>query len=82
MVDLSDMCSFIMMRINTFLDNELDEDTANDVREHLSACESCVDEVATWTALRAALKQTYEPEKCPPSLLERVTAQIRASAGA
>ncbi|MDR0848027.1 MAG: zf-HC2 domain-containing protein [Propionibacteriaceae bacterium] len=76
MADLSQMCSFVMMRVNAFLDDELDEETANEVREHLGACESCLDEVTTWTGLRMALKHAYEPGKCPTSVLDKVTAEI------
>ena len=79
MGDISEMCSFVMERINTFLDMELDEDTANSMREHLSACETCVDEVSVWQALRTAIKNAHMPQRCSSDLVERVTAKIRAT---
>lgn len=80
MADLSAMCSFVMMRINALLDDELDEATANQVREHISNCEHCLEEVEIWIAIRNAIKSAYAPNPAPPSLIERVGAQIRNSA--
>ena len=77
MANLSEMCSFVMMRINALLDDELDEDTADEVRDHLSKCEHCLDEVEVWSAIRTAVKQAYAPSPAPQSLIDRITANIR-----
>ena len=77
MDDLSQMCSFVMMRINAFLDNELDEDTADRVRIHLSTCEECLGEIEIWQAIRHAVKQAYSPKPAPQSLVDKVTQRIR-----
>ncbi|MCL2785506.1 MAG: zf-HC2 domain-containing protein [Propionibacteriaceae bacterium] len=76
MTDLSQMCSFVMMRINAFLDNELDEETADDVRIHIANCDECINEVEIWTRIRGAIKQAYEPVTAPVSLIEKITARI------
>jgi len=70
------MCSFVMMRINALLDDELDEPTADQVRDHLSKCENCLDEVEVWTAIRAAVKHAYAPGHAPQSLIDKITANI------
>jgi len=78
MSDLASMCSFVMMQINALLDDELDEETADQVREHLALCEECVDEIEIWSTIRAAVRAAYAPQPAPASLVERVTAQIHA----
>lgn len=67
-----------MMRINAFLDHELDEKVADQMRVHLSECEECLNEVEIWTMIRTAVKKAYEPDPAPASLLEKVTARIRS----
>ena len=76
MADLSHMCSFVMMRINAFLDDELDEQTADEVRLHLSNCAECMDEVEIWTTIRTAVKNAHTTQAAPESLLERVTCEL------
>jgi len=77
MYDISEMCSFVMMRINVFLDNELDEDTADQVRLHLSSCEECFEEAEIWASIRLAVKKAYAPGVAPQSLLDKVSSRIR-----
>ncbi|MDR0487874.1 MAG: zf-HC2 domain-containing protein [Propionibacteriaceae bacterium] len=77
MADYSQMCSFVMMRINAFLDNELDDEVADQMRVHLSQCEECLNEIEIWTMIRSAVKHAYEPEPAPPALIDKVTERIR-----
>ena len=76
MGDLASICSFVMMQINALLDDELDEETADKVREHLSQCEDCVNEIEIWSMIRSAVKETYAPKTAPQSLVDRVTKHI------
>ena len=76
MTDLSQMCSFVMMRINSFLDNELDETTADEVRHHISNCDECLSEIEIWTRIRSAVKQAYVPVLAPESLIDKITDRI------
>jgi mycothiol system anti-sigma-R factor len=71
------MCTFVMMRINALLDDELDEEAADHVREHLSVCETCLDEIEIWSAIRSAVKHAYAPQRAPQSLIDRVSAHLR-----
>jgi anti-sigma factor (TIGR02949 family) len=77
MSDLSQMCSFVMMRINALLDDELDDATADQVRNHLSECENCLDEIEVWSAIKAAVRRAYAPSPAPQSLIDKVTQNIR-----
>ena len=77
MADLSQMCSFVMMQINALLDDELDEVTADRVRNHLSNCAECMDEVEIWTTIRSAVKNAHPEGTAPQSLISRVSCQLR-----
>jgi len=79
MVDLSAMCAFTMMRINAFLDHELDEETADTIRMHLSTCEECFNEVEIWSTIRSAVQHAYSPTPAPPDLITKVTRRIKAA---
>ena len=41
-------CSLVLARIQEFLDHELDEATEDAIREHLAACEPCLDQSGPW----------------------------------
>ena len=71
------MCSFVMMRINAFLDNELDDEVADKMRVHLAECEDCMNEIEIWTMIRSAVKHAHEPDPAPRSLIEKVSERIR-----
>jgi len=71
------MCSFVMMRINAFLDHEVDEATADAIRIHLSDCEECLNEIETWEQIRSAVKHAYESTLAPESLVDKVSDRIR-----
>ncbi len=76
MTELSAMCSFTMMRINALLDEELDDDTAEEVREHIESCDHCYSETDIWVTIRAALKHAYRKVPVPQSTMDKVTSQI------
>jgi len=80
--DIDDLCPYVAARINTFLDNELDEVTADEVRAHLAACERCSDEAEVWTVIRADVKRAYHPEPAPAALIARITAEIHRAEAA
>ncbi|MDR2931245.1 MAG: zf-HC2 domain-containing protein [Propionibacteriaceae bacterium] len=76
MSDLASMCSYTMMRINAFLDDELDEEAADIVRSHIADCADCLDEVDIWVAIRGAVKHAYPADEAPPALIAKVVANI------
>ncbi len=77
MADRSLTCTFVMMRINALLDEELDEQTADEVREHISNCDECLEEIDIWMSIRSAVKRAYPPGNAPPMLIERVSVHIK-----
>ncbi|MDR1512360.1 MAG: mycothiol system anti-sigma-R factor [Propionibacteriaceae bacterium] len=72
-------CEDVLRRVNLFLDHELDEAAADDIRRHIAACEHCSDEVDVWALVRHVVKRSYHPEHAPSGLLQRVTAQLHAA---
>jgi anti-sigma factor (TIGR02949 family) len=72
---------FVLQRLNHFLDRELDEATADLIRQHISQCEECSDEAECWIMLRQVIQRAYQPSSAPPALLERINNLIVAPAG-
>lgn len=59
-----------------FLDQELDEETCQEVREHLRYCPPCAEEEAQEAALRQIMR-TECLEKAPAALKTRIIEQIQ-----
>jgi len=70
------ICEHVLARINEFLDHELDDDVADEVRRHLAECEQCSDEAEIWSMIRQVVKRSYHPEPAPPALIDRITRQL------
>ena len=69
-------CSLVLARIQEFLDHELDEATEDAIREHLTACEPCLDQAEVWSAVRALVHRACLPTPAPPGLASRITLRI------
>ncbi|MDR1386845.1 MAG: zf-HC2 domain-containing protein [Propionibacteriaceae bacterium] len=82
MADLGPVtCLFVLQRLNSFLDREVDEATADLIRQHISQCEECSDEAECWMMLRQVVRRAYPPSTAPPDLIERVNALIDSHTG-
>ncbi|MDO5287403.1 MAG: mycothiol system anti-sigma-R factor [Actinomycetia bacterium] len=69
-------CRLVLERIQEFLDHELDDATEDAVREHLAACEPCLDQAEVWTAVRTLVQRACPPTPAPASLVSRITLRI------
>ncbi|MGA4507287.1 zf-HC2 domain-containing protein [Propionibacteriaceae bacterium G1746] len=67
-----DSCIEALSRIQEFLHGELDEDTADVIREHLQACESCLDTYDVETAITTLIRRAMPTSACPDGLRARV----------
>lgn len=67
-----DACVAALSRIQEFLHHELDEDAADIIREHLQACESCLDTYDAEAAIATLIKRALPAHACPDSLRMRV----------
>lgn len=67
-----DACMAALSRIQEFLHQELDESTADLIREHLQACESCLDTYDAETAIANLIRRAMGNPACPQGLRSRV----------
>lgn len=68
-----DQCNLAMRSVHAFLHGELPEDTADQIRRHLMACEKCMDNFDAEEFIGALLKRCYGPTVAPPTLRVRVS---------
>lgn len=68
-----DRCQVALRSVHAFLHGELPDTTADEIRQHLMACERCVDNFDAEQFIGALLKRCYGPTTAPPSLRMRVS---------
>ncbi|MDR2895398.1 MAG: zf-HC2 domain-containing protein [Propionibacteriaceae bacterium] len=71
-MELPAICQFTADRINALLDQELPVAIADQVRQHLAACEHCSTEADIWQEIRQAVRHAYAPAAVPAGLTERI----------
>lgn len=69
-------CADVARRVHEFLDKELPEADADDLRAHLDACEQCLDEVDVVAALKALVRRSCEGAHAPDALRFRIVTQV------
>ena len=68
----SDECSKMIDRIYAFHDHELCVAEADEIREHLLACEPCLDRFDVENAMRVVIRRCCSGEHAPDTLRLRV----------
>ncbi len=71
--DLSD-CRAVLAHLYEFHDSELSPAEADEIREHLLACEPCLDHYQVEDAWRLLIRRCCAGEKAPDGLRLRVRA--------
>ena len=79
--DRQDYCELVAERMHTFLDNELDEATGDEIRAHLVACEPCLHRLDVEQAVRTVVRRCCGDEVAPPHLRTRIVTQITVIRG-
>ena len=69
-------CSDVLAHLYAFHDHELTPDQADQIREHLMACEPCLDRFEVEDALRTLIRKCCSQTRAPESLRVRVTASF------
>ncbi len=69
-------CSTILDKLYAFHDNELTEAEADHIREHLLACEPCLDEFEVEEALRTLIRKSCN---CEAVATEELKIRVRAT---
>ena len=70
----SDDCTGVLRNLYAFHDNELSPAEADEIRQHLMACEPCLDHFQVEDALRVLIRNCCAEEKAPEALRMRVRA--------
>ncbi len=69
-------CTEFLDFVNSYLDDELEEQSRAEVEAHLADCPDCCCEVADWRTCIDWLRQTF-PEQAPPAeLWEKIQATV------
>ena len=71
-------CRYVAQRVNQFLDGELDEAEADDLRHHIDACGHCLDEADLLDALKRLIRRASTCPQAPEALRLRVVTQIHS----
>ena len=69
-------CRFVEERVHQFLDGELTEREADDLRHHIDACAHCLDETDLIDALKRLIKRSCACPPAPAALRLRIVTQI------
>jgi mycothiol system anti-sigma-R factor len=71
-----DDCSDVVQRVWAFLDSELDDASAEAIRQHLSACEGCLDRFDVDQAFKSLLHRSCGGDVAPSHLRDKIVAQL------
>jgi anti-sigma factor (TIGR02949 family) len=66
-------CRDVLEHLYAFHDDELSPEEADQIREHLMACEPCLDRFQVEDALRLLIRKCCSQARAPESLRVRVT---------
>lgn len=72
-------CGEVLERLYAFHDHELSAAEADEIREHLMACEPCLDRFEVEEALRTLIRKCCRQAKAPESLRVRVTTSFTST---
>ncbi|MDO5533907.1 MAG: mycothiol system anti-sigma-R factor [Propionibacteriaceae bacterium] len=70
-------CGFVEERVHQFLDGELTENEADELRHHIHACAHCLDETDLVDALRKLVRRSCACPPAPDTLRLRIVAHIK-----
>lgn len=68
-------CENVKLKLNRYLDGELDEKSENEIKQHLSECEKCSAEFQSLFAIDDFL-DVFEEESVDESTIDEIMSQI------
>lgn len=77
----SEECRQVLEKVYAFLDHELDTASGDAIREHLHACEPCLERFDVEQALKSLIARRCGGDVAPTTLRTRILVQLRASQG-
>ena len=72
-------CEHVLERVYEFLDSEVDTATGDEIRQHLSECEPCLDRFDVEQAVKALVHRSCGNDRAPSSLRLRIVEQLTVS---
>lgn len=79
-IPVEEHCRVAIANVHAFLSGELPESSADQIRTHLMACESCMDNFDVEHYISTIIKRSHSPVTAPASLHMAIRAmQLRAS---
>ena len=76
---LEDDCAHVLERVYQFIDNELDTASGDAIRQHLSACEPCLDKFDVEQAVKSLVSRRCGGDTAPAQLRDKVLGQLAAA---
>jgi mycothiol system anti-sigma-R factor len=73
-----DDCADVVQHVWKFLDSELDEPSAHAIRQHLAACEGCLDRFDVEQAFKSLLHRSCGGDVAPSSLRAKIVTQLNS----
>ena len=72
----ADDCTEVLKVVYQFIDNELDSATCDSIREHLAACEPCLDRFDVEQAVKSLVARCCGNDTAPLELRAKVLTQL------
>ena len=69
-------CEDALRKVHEFLDGELEDTSAEEVKQHFDMCQRCYPHLQLETAFREAVRRATVGDTAPPELRDKVTALL------
>ena len=73
---LDDDCQYALERVYVFLDHELDDASGDAIRQHLAACEPCLERFDVEQAFKSLVGRRCGGETAPQQLRDKVLGRL------
>jgi mycothiol system anti-sigma-R factor len=71
-----DDCEYVLERVYVFLDHELDEASGDLIRQHLAACEPCLERFDVELAFKSLVARRCGGEAAPQQLRDKIVNRL------
>jgi len=75
-IPLAEDCEHVLEQVYQFIDNELDTASSDAIRQHLVACEPCLDRFDVEQAVKSLVAKCCGGETAPTQLRDKVLGQL------
>jgi mycothiol system anti-sigma-R factor len=69
-------CSEILERVYVFIDNELEDATTDEIRQHLEECAPCLDQYDIERCVKKLVHRSCGDEQAPDALRQRILLRL------